>query len=179
MRVQHAGARSCVDSHKCKWSLDVTWVSRNFLYKALQNRQPKTFAVWDDSRACNQHRLEVVYLLYLSRFSSHLLNQSGVYGLSMFQSSLKFLNAWCLCLCQSLTADYIAGARPESVPHSLAQVASLNGETGWKVETCWNIERIPEGICFEACTSMELLTRSSCTPRFELPYISHHFLIIF
>ena len=62
-------------------------------YIKLCRTEPKTFAVWDDSRACNQHRLEVVYLLYLSRFSSHLLNQSGVYGLSMFQSSLKFLNA--------------------------------------------------------------------------------------
>lgn len=99
------------------------------LLKTSQNRQPKPFAVWEDSRACKQHRFEVVYLIYLSGFSSHLLNQPGLYCLGMFRSSLKFLSGRCLCLCQSLTADDIAGARPESVPHSIAQIASVNVET--------------------------------------------------
>lgn len=99
------------------------------LLKTSQNRQPKPFAVWEDSRAYKQHRFEVVYLIYLSGFSSHLLNQPGLYCLGMFRSSLKFLSGRCLCLCQSLTADDIAGARPESVPHSIAQIASVNVET--------------------------------------------------
>ena len=82
-------------------------------------------------------------VLILTSSSGHLglpkqkcLKQAMNFAEQTTQSSLKFLSGRCLCLCQSLTADDIAGARPESVPHSLAQIASVNVET-------WEFLKVP------------------------------------